>query len=66
MGIAEIRAWLGVTTARAYVISRFRDFPAPWYASTDGRVRLWLRADVERWLDTNRPGWRDEGNPAGR
>ncbi|MEX5631208.1 hypothetical protein [Parafrankia sp. FMc2] len=60
VGIAEIRATLGVATARAYVISRFRDFPAPWYASEDGRVRLWLRADVQLWLDRHRPGWRDE------
>ncbi|WP_128423040.1 hypothetical protein [Frankia sp. EI5c] len=60
VGIADIRAWLGVATARAYVVSRFRDFPAPWYASEDGRVRLWRRTDVEAWLDANRPGWRDE------
>jgi predicted DNA-binding transcriptional regulator AlpA len=59
VGIAEIRSMLGVASARAYVISRFRDFPAPWYVSGDGRTRLWLLSEVEGWLDRYRPGWRD-------
>ncbi|CAI7979436.1 conserved hypothetical protein [Frankia sp. Hr75.2] len=56
----QIRATLGVSKARGYQITRDRDFPAPWYTSDDGTVRLWRRADVEGWLDANRKGWRDE------
>ncbi|MEX5632156.1 hypothetical protein [Parafrankia sp. FMc2] len=56
----DIRAWLGVGRTRGYTITRDRDFPAPWFTSTDGTVRLWLRTDVEAWLDANRQGWRDE------
>ncbi len=59
VGIAEVRAALGVAKARAYVISRYRDFPPPWYVGDDGRVRLWLRSEVEIWLDQHRPGWRE-------
>jgi len=58
--IAEIRLWLGVAKTRAYHFSRYRDFPAPWWTSVDGRVRVWRRRDVEPWLDRNRPGWRAE------
>lgn len=59
--IAEIRAWLGVEKTRAYNVSRYRDFPAPWWTSPDGRVRVWRVRDVAPWLDRHRPGWRDEG-----
>ncbi|KLL10814.1 helix-turn-helix transcriptional regulator [Protofrankia coriariae] len=59
IGIAEIRAILGVGKARAYTITRDRSFPPPWYEGLDGQTRLWLRADVESWLDRHRPGWRD-------
>jgi hypothetical protein len=55
----EVRAALGVTKQRAAVITRDHRFPPPWYVSADGTVRLWRRADVEAWLDVNRPGWRE-------
>lgn len=55
----EIRAALGVGRTRGYTITRDRAFPAPWYESADGTVRLWRRGAVEEWLDANRPGWRD-------
>lgn len=58
--IAEIREALGVAKTRAYHFSRYRDFPAPWWTSADGRMRVWRRRDVEPWLDVNRPGWRDQ------
>lgn len=61
IGVAELRAILGVGKARAYTITRDRAFPAPWYEGPDGQTRLWLRPDVEAWLDRHRPGWRDEG-----
>jgi predicted DNA-binding transcriptional regulator AlpA len=56
----EIRTWLGVGRTRGYTITRDRDFPAPWFTSEDSTVRLWRRADVEAWLDRNRPGWRGD------
>lgn len=34
-----------------------RRFPEPLIDHP--RLRLWLAADVEAWLDANRPGWRD-------
>ncbi|ONH33712.1 hypothetical protein BL253_01125 [Pseudofrankia asymbiotica] len=54
----EIRAALGVAKSRAWTITRDRDFPAPWFVSADGQIRLWLRSDVEAWLDQHRPDWR--------
>ncbi|OHV46652.1 hypothetical protein BBK14_02045 [Parafrankia soli] len=56
----QIRATLGVGKARGYQVTRDRDFPEPWFVSEDGTVRLWLRADVEAWLDGHRPGWRGD------
>ncbi len=55
----DIRAVLGVAKSRAWTITRDRDFPAPWFTSADGSQRLWLRSDVEVWLDQHRPGWRE-------
>jgi predicted DNA-binding transcriptional regulator AlpA len=55
----QIRAWLGVSRARAYQVTAQRRFPEPWFTGDDGHVRLWRRADVEHWLDENRPGWRE-------
>ncbi|ORT48416.1 hypothetical protein KBI5_15795 [Frankia sp. KB5] len=54
----DIREALGVTRQRASVIVGERRFPAPWFVSRDGTTRLWLRAEVETWLDANRPDWR--------
>lgn len=54
----EVRAALGVAKSRAWTITRDRDFPAPWFVSADGQIRLWRRAEVETWFDANRPGWR--------
>ncbi|WP_220386581.1 AlpA family transcriptional regulator [Frankia sp. ArI3] len=56
IGFGELRELLGVARSRAHTISRDRDFPPPWYAGE--KERLWLRADVEAWLDRHRPGWR--------
>lgn len=61
IAFAELREMLGVAKARAYVITRDRDFPAPWYVDPDHRIRLWRRADVEEWMDQHRPGWRAGG-----
>ncbi|ABW09740.1 hypothetical protein Franean1_0274 [Parafrankia sp. EAN1pec] len=56
--IAGVRALLGVGKARAYQLSRDKSWPDPWLDHP--QLRLWLRADVEAWLDRHRPGWRDE------
>ncbi|WP_322753302.1 hypothetical protein [Frankia sp. Cas3] len=58
IGFGELRELLGVARSRAHTITRDRDFPAPWY--TGEKERLWLRVDVEAWLDTHRPGWRGD------
>jgi len=58
IGFGELRALLGVARSRAHTISRDRDFPAPWY--TGEKERLWLRVDIETWMDRNRPGWRTD------
>jgi hypothetical protein len=55
--ISDIGHMLGVGRSRADTISRYRGFPEPAVAKP--RVRLWHRADVVRWLDANRPDWRN-------
>ncbi|CAJ60882.1 hypothetical protein FRAAL2233 [Frankia alni ACN14a] len=63
--IDELRTLLGRTSrrgervARSYAdsISNSKGFPDPLVEHP--RLRLWLRADVEEWLDGHRPGWRD-------
>jgi hypothetical protein len=57
--VGDIRAALGVSRNRAYAITTHFRFPAPWFVSRDGTVRLWLREEVETWLDANRPSWRE-------
>ncbi|WP_235013985.1 hypothetical protein [Parafrankia sp. Ea1.12] len=57
--MGDIRATLGVSRNRAYAITTHFRFPAPWFISRDGTVRLWLRSEVEAWLDANRKGWRE-------
>lgn len=65
--IDQLRGMLGTTTRRrepvarsyAQVIAGRKGFPDP---IVDRRnIRLWLRSEVESWLDRNRPGWRGEG-----
>jgi hypothetical protein len=58
--VSDIGRMLGVGRSRADTISRYRGFPEP--AVVKPRVRLWHRADVVRWMDANRPGWRDGTN----
>jgi hypothetical protein len=49
----------GERVSRSYAnrLATHRGFPAPLISRT--QLRLWLRADVEAWLDRNRPGWRE-------
>lgn len=60
VSFGDVRAALGLSRQRANVIVSRRDFPAPWLTTSDGQTRLWRRAEVEAWLDANRPGWRGE------
>jgi hypothetical protein len=69
VGIAELRGLLSRGRARVVARSYAEQvagqgrFPTPLITyPPEGRthVRLWLLADVERWLDYNRPGWRHQ------
>jgi predicted DNA-binding transcriptional regulator AlpA len=51
--VAEILE-LGSATSVATYERRYRDFPAPVWASRGGRCKLWLRADVEAWAKARR------------
>jgi hypothetical protein len=61
--IATLQTLLGarrgepVSRAWAQNIAGRRGFPLP--VLDHPRLRLWLRPEVEQWLDQNRPGWRD-------
>ena len=47
----EVAALIGVShrqTVNTY-LRRYPDFPQPVVERVGGRVRLWLRPDVERW-----------------
>jgi predicted DNA-binding transcriptional regulator AlpA len=57
VGIDMLRAVLGTSRGRAFVISRDRSFPEP--VGSPSRSRLWWRRDVEAWLDRYRPDWRE-------
>ncbi|WP_368964487.1 hypothetical protein [Parafrankia sp. FMc2] len=72
VGIDQLRHLLGAArrdgrrgerVARSYAVevANSKGFPDPVIAHpsvTDPQIRLWLRGDVERWLDAHRPGWR--------
>jgi prophage regulatory protein len=53
MGPDEIRARLGVSRQRAYILMNRRDFPAPWRELAMGKV--WRSSDVEAWIRVHRP-----------
>jgi hypothetical protein len=68
--MADLRVILGLGSKRretvapsyAHTVSRDVTFPKPAVvhpAEGQPRVRLWLRADVEAWMDRYRPNWRD-------
>lgn len=72
VGINQLRDLLGRTSksgervARnsAAVVANSKGFPEPVVAHpspADPQIRLWLRGDVEAWMDRNRPGWRAPG-----
>jgi hypothetical protein len=67
VGIAEVQEMMSrgrrkvIRKSYAIKVTNWPGFPAPLIRyPREGRlhVRLWLLADVESWLDRNRPGWR--------
>ena len=54
---ADFASMLGIGRSRADTITRMKGFPEP---KVTRPFRAWHRLDVERWLDTNRPGWRGD------
>lgn len=52
-GIRALATWLGTTPAGAKAAAH-RDPSLAALASRRGTVRVWLRRDVERWLDDRR------------
>ena len=63
LSAAEVAPILGVSHRRVNQMARqYSDFPAPAVTDGGGRVRLWRRADIERWHErvgsTLKPGRR--------
>jgi len=54
VGVQEIAALLGVSHQWANMLTKMKGFPDPVYpplgASMKGRLQVWHRTDVERWL----------------
>jgi predicted DNA-binding transcriptional regulator AlpA len=64
IGIDRIRRKLGVASRqRADQISRQHGFPRP--VQVEAGRRLWDEAEVDAWLDENRPGWRERLESSG-
>ncbi|MEU2986231.1 hypothetical protein ABZ647_17705 [Micromonospora aurantiaca] len=51
--IAELLG--GVSRTRATEIVKRPGFPEPLDVVGNGRMRIWARADVEKWIRVNRP-----------
>lgn len=64
LDVDQLRDLLGryrgerLSRGRANQIVGGKGFPDPLIARP--RIRLWLRTDVEAWLDANRSGWRGQ------
>ncbi|MFV2083828.1 helix-turn-helix transcriptional regulator [Micromonospora sp. LOL_021] len=52
VGAQEIAKMLGVSRQRVHIISRRKGFPDPVAVLAMGSV--WLKSDVERWIQENR------------
>ena len=52
MGQTEIRARLGYSRQRVYILTGRRDFPAPRWELAMGKI--WWAEDVEAWIRENR------------
>jgi predicted DNA-binding transcriptional regulator AlpA len=52
VGASEIKKMMGVSRQRVQQLASSSDFPTP-AASLDGG-RIWLRSEVQEWIDLNR------------
>jgi predicted DNA-binding transcriptional regulator AlpA len=59
MSASEVADLLGLAQHNSVTtyLNRYKDFPRPVVNKSGGRVRLWLRHDVEAW-DATRKGTR--------
>lgn len=53
-GVAEILGLSHLNSVTTYM-RRYDDFPRPVVELSGGRIRLWLRQDIERWRDRVTP-----------
>lgn len=61
VALADVAVLLGgVSRTRATEIVRRPGFPTPIDTVGNGRMRIWDRAEVERWIRENRPTQRDD------
>lgn len=56
--MGDLMTMFGLSRTRMYELTLRAGFPAP--VAGTSRMRLWDRAAVETWADTNRPGWREK------
>ncbi len=61
---SDIGRRLGVSRERARQLINGEGFPEP--VQEVGRTRLWDPADIERWIETNRPADVRGGDPERR
>jgi predicted DNA-binding transcriptional regulator AlpA len=59
VGTSEIMKMMGVSRQRVHQLTHSSEFPTP-AASLDGG-KVWLRSEVQEWIDLNRPSTR--GHP---
>lgn len=51
IGAAEVQAILNLSHPNSVstYLKRYHDFPRPVVELSEGRIRLWIRQDIERW-----------------
>ncbi len=51
IGASEVAEILGLShhNSVSTYMQRYDDFPAPVIKKSNGRIRLWLRSEIEKW-----------------
>jgi predicted DNA-binding transcriptional regulator AlpA len=51
IGASEVAEIIGLShhNSVSTYMQRYDDFPAPVIAKSNGRIRLWLRSEIEKW-----------------
>ena len=51
IGASEVAEILGLShhNSVSTYMQRYDDFPAPVLEKSNGRIRLWLRSEIEKW-----------------